>query len=568
MTGRASAIVACCLILLTFHRQQSVLSEDRTIDGSGNNMSNPLWGAAGTDLLRIAPAVYGDGVSTPSGSGRPNPRDVSNTVVAQTGPMPNSFGLSDWVFQWGQFIDHDLDLTTTSTTEFFNIPIPQGDPIFDPNSTGTQFMPFPRSVYDSATGLGPGNPRQQVNAITSFLDGSMIYGSDPMRAAALRAGSGGHLLTSAGNLLPLNTMGLANGDNGDPNHDQYYVAGDVRVNEQVGLTAVQTLFMREHNRQADLLAAQHPTWTDDQIYQQARKIVGGEIQSITYREFLPALLGASAPSATSVYNPNVNPSIATEFSTAFFRFGHSMLSQQLLRIQNDGSPASGGPLSLQDCFFQHQNLSSPNQIDYILKGLATDQQQEIDTHIVDGVRNFLFGEPIPGSGQDLACLNIQRGRDHGLPDYNTIRTAYGLSPVTTFAQITSDLTLQAVLQSVYGDVNNIDPWVGGLSEDHLPGMEVGPLIAASLIDQFTRLRDGDRLWFENDPSLTPEELAWLNSVELSDIIRADTGITNIQANVFFAVPEPETFLLFATGALLGLLALSGRRSKFQRCKAR
>ena len=87
-------------------------------------------------------------------------------------------------------------------------------------------------------------------------------------------------------------MGLANGDNGDPAHDEYYVAGDVRVNEQTGLTAIQTLFMREHNRQASILAAANPTWTDEQIYQQARKIVGAEIQSITYQGFLPALLGS------------------------------------------------------------------------------------------------------------------------------------------------------------------------------------------------------------------------------------------------------------------------------------
>ena len=314
-----------------------------------------------------------------------------------------------------------------------------------------------------------GNPRQQVNSITSFLDASQVYGSDAARAAALRTGAGGQLKTSAGNLLPLNTMGLANGDNGDPAHDQYYVAGDVRVNEQTGLTAIQTLFMRKHNRQASILAAANPSWTDERIYQQARKIVGAEIQSITYQGFLPALLGSNAPGIQSTYKPTVSPAIANEFATALFRFGHSMLSTSLLRIQNDGTPAPGGPLSLQDSFFQHQNLSSPNQLDYILKGLAVDTQQEIDPHIVDGVRNFLFGEPIPGGGEDLATLNIQRGRDHGLADYNTVRVAYGLPAVTSFAQITSNVTLQNQLKTMYGNVNNIDLWIGALSEDHVAG---------------------------------------------------------------------------------------------------
>jgi peroxidase len=539
-------------------------AENRSYDGTGNNLLNPTWGVAGTDFLRIAPASYGDGVSSPAGAGRPDPRTISNTIVAQTGSIPNNMGLSDFVFQWGQFIDHDMDLTNLmSPVEDMSMTMPKGDPIFDPTSTGTAVMPFSRSQYDLATGLGPGNPRQQVNSITSFLDASQIYGSDAARAAALRTGVGGQLKTSAGDLLPLNTMGLANGDNGDPAHDQYYVAGDVRVNEQTGLTAIQTLFMREHNRQASILAAANPTWTDEQIYQQARKIVGAEIQSITYQGFLPALLGSNAPGIQSTYKPTVSPAIANEFATALFRFGHSMLSTSLLRIQNDGSPAPGGPLSLQDSFFQHQNLSSPNQLDYILKGLAVDTQQEIDQHIVDGVRNFLFGEPIPGGGEDLATLNIQRGRDHGLADYNSVRVAYGLPAVASFAQITSNVTLQNQLKAMYGNVNNIDLWIGALSEDHVAGTDVGPLMLAGLLDQFTRLRDGDRLWFTNDSGLTSAELSQVENVTLAGIIEANTGLTNLQANVFLAaVPEPAGWELVA----VGFLGMACYRHKFRRRK--
>ncbi len=340
-------------------------AENRSYDGTGNNQTFLNWGAAGSDLVRLVPAAYGNGYSTPSGADRPDPRTISNTVIAQSGSIPNNMGLSDWVFQWGQFIDHDMDLVNLNTTpvEEFDIPIPKGDPIFDSGNVGGQVMQFQRSQYDPTTGTGPGNPRQQVNSITSFLDASMVYGSDATRAMALRTGLGGQLKTMRGDLLPLNTMGLDNADNGDPARDQYYVAGDVRVNEQIGLTAAQTLFMREHNRQAALLATANPSWTDEQVYQQARKIVGAEIQSITFREFLPALLGSAAPSINSTYNASVNPGISTEWATAFFRFGHTMLSPQLLRIQNDGTLASGGPMSLQDAFFQHQNLAA--QISWI-----------------------------------------------------------------------------------------------------------------------------------------------------------------------------------------------------------
>src|SRR5207249_8740239 len=123
---------------------------------------------------------------------------------------------------------------------------------------------------------------------------------------------------------------------------------------------------------------------------------------------------------------------------------------------------------------------------------------EVDNTIVNSVRNFLFGEPGQG-GFDLASLNIQRGRDHGLPDYNTVRAAYGLRRVTAFSQITSNVDVQNKLRSLYGNVNNIDLWVGALAEDHVAGSSTGPLIRAALKDQFTRLRDGDRFWYQNQP---------------------------------------------------------------------
>jgi len=555
-TACRSTLIVCFSLALVAR------AENRTYDGSLNNPLNPLWGAAGTQLLRKAPAAYADGISTPSGATRPNPRLISNVAIAQTSMAPNSHAMTAWVFQWGQFIDHDLDLTVLADPpESFHIPIPAGDPHFDPLNTGTQIMPFRRSKYDPATGTSPANPRQQINEITSYLDASMVYGSDETRALALRTMSGGKLKTSAGNLMPLNTMGLPNGTGGHPDPTQFYVAGDMRANEQVALTAVHTLFVREHNRLADQIATAHPDWSDEEIYQRARKIVGAQIQVITYREFLPALLGSYAPGLDSVYDPTINAGIATEFSTVLFRIGHTMLPPQLMRMTNEGATAPGGHLPLRDSFFKPNNLAGSNELEYFLKGLASDMQQEIDMHVVDDVRNFLFGEPLPG-GFDLPTLNIQRGRDHGLPDYNTIRVAYGLTAVSSFAEISSDPATQAALASIYSDVNDIDAWVGALAEDHLPGTSLGPLVAVGLIEQFTRLRDGDRFWYRNDPAFSPEDIAWLDSIRLSDIIRWNTNITNIQDNVFFmAVPEPGTLV----GAMIAmaLLRLNDRNARFR-----
>jgi hypothetical protein len=543
-----SSSAATGLLSIALLSASGAYGANRTYDGSGNNLLNPQWGAAGTPLLRISDAAYADGASAPAGGTRPNARLISNTVVAQKAMTPNSHLMTDWVFQWGQFVDHDLDLTTLATpAENFDISIPAGDPIFDPLNAGTQVMSFQRSNYDPLSGTGPGNPRQQINDITAYLDASMVYGSDAARAEALRTLSAGKLKTSPGDLLPVNTLGLANATGGPvPTNvaEMFYVAGDLRVNEQVGLTAVHTLFVREHNRLAEEIVAANPGWDDEQIYQRARKFVGAEIQSITFQEFLPALLGSAAPGIDSTYDPNVNASIATEFSTALFRVGHTMLSPNLMRMQDDGTEAAGGDMPLRHAFFVPSNLAGPNELEYFLKGLASQQQQEIDMHIVDDVRDFLFGEPIPG-GFDLASLNIQRGRDHGLPDYNSVRVAYGLSPVLSFAEITSDPEVQAGLASLYGDVNNIDPWVGALSEDHVLGAAAGELIVRGLQEQFTRVRDGDRFWFLNDADLTPDDIDWLISLRLSDVIRANTGITHLQENVFFMVPEPMAVAIVA-----------------------
>ena len=149
--------------------------------------------------------------------------------------------------------------------------------------------------------------------------------------------------------------------------------------------------------------------------------------------------------------------------------------------------------------------------------------------IVDGVRNFLFGPPGAG-GFDLASLNIQRGRDHGLADYNATRAAYGLPRATSFDQITSDDEIADALEALYGSVDNVDLWVGALAENHLEGSSVGPLVSAIVSDQFQRIRDGDRFWYQNQ--FTGEQLEDLNELHLSDVIKRNTQITNLQSDVF------------------------------------
>jgi hypothetical protein len=511
-------------------------AEDRSYDGSGNNPVNPTWGMAGTRLRQPTTPEYGDGFASPAGQNRPGPREVSNIIGAQSASTMNDAGLSDLHTFWGQFLDHDLDLTPGGTGESFPIPIPTGDPWFDPQWTGEAALPFERSLFDEKTGT-PGVPRQQINVLTSYIDASMVYGSDAERATALRTLDGtGRLKTGPGDVLPYNTFGLSMANPLGLPDEEIFAAGDVRANENCRLMAFHTLFVREHNRLCDQLAALHPDWSDEQIYQRARRFVGAYLQSITYNEYLPALLGPDAIPPYQGYDVTVNAAISSIFSTAGFRFGHSQLNEIMARIGNDDQVVPEGNVNLRDTFFA-PDVFLEVETGVWLKGGAWLTAQNIDIFVVSSVRNFLFGPPGSG-GLDLFSLNLQRGRDHGLADYNQARLDFGLLPVSSFAQISSDPAVQQALTEAYGNPGDIDPWIGGLAENDVPGAMVGPLVHAILVDQFTRLRDGDRFWFENDDEFTAEEVAEIHATRLAGIIVRNTSIKRIQTEVFYA-PGPN-----------------------------
>ncbi len=504
------------------------IDDIRNIDGSENNPNDPMLGMAGLNFLRVAPSAYGDGLNTPSGAGRASAREISNTLFTQSGDIPNAAGASAYLWAWGQFIDHDIDLTREShVSDFFPVAVPLGDPQFDPFSSGTQMIPLTRSGYDPATGGTTGFAREQVNEITPFIDASNVYGSDEARAAALR-GAGGKLLTSVGELPPMNIDGLPNaGGTGD----NQFLVGDVRGNENVGLTSIHTVFVREHNRLVDELAARNPDMTPEELYQAAKAIVEAEIQNITYNEFLPILLGPDALGDYQGYNPDIDPQISNVFATAAYRLGHSMLTPTLERLTEDGSESAFGHLALREAFFRPDRLTTEGGIDETLRGLGSVEAQAIDLGLIDDIRSFLFGPPGAG-GLDLGALNVQRGRDHGLPDYNSAREAFGLQRVEDFGEISSSDVVVESLRAMYSSVDDIDVFVGGLAEDPVTGALVGQLFHSVLADQFARLRDGDSFWFEN--RFAGEALDEIKAITLSDVIQNNTDIDHLQDNAFLA----------------------------------
>jgi peroxidase len=542
-------VARCLVAAIAALHATLVQAENRTYDGTGNNLSFSFYGSAGTPFIRrgdeqLYTKEYGDQYGRMLfDSERTNARTLSNELAAQTTSIPNSRGLSNYLWAWGQFLDHDMDLTSTShgvlANGSGNIAVLQAnDPLASPVGQPQAYIAMTRSnfVIDQ--------PREQINDVTSYIDGSQIYGSSATRAAALRTGggTGAKLLTSANNLLPYNTAGLANQNNGPTPANQLFLAGDIRANENLLLTSMQTVFMREHNRLVDLIAVQQPALNAEAQYQLARKIVGAEVQAITYKEFLPALLGSAAPTVQGYsYSSSEEATITNSFAHAAFRFGHSALTSNVALANSAG--VQTGTMTLGAISSTPNTLTNnPSLMNDLLRGAAIQRSEEIDLKHVSAIRNVMFGPPGSG-GTDLAAIDIQRGRDHGLPDYNTLRDAYGLPKFTSFSQITSDTATRQALSSMYGgDFNNIDPFVGGLAEDHVAGSSLGPFFQAIIKAQFERSRDGDRLFYRNNAAglytngvlnAQVASLVNLNTVSLASIIQMNTGITGLQSNLFF-----------------------------------
>ncbi|WP_413744073.1 cadherin-like domain-containing protein [Synechococcus sp. MIT S9451] len=530
---------------------------DSLHDGTGNHQSENDFGVAGAIQQRLAKEAYGDGKNTPGGSNRESARVISNEVIDQTTKELNQRQLSDFVWAWGQFIDHDI-VSTSSGSERFAISIPKDDFLRtnkdlefcdQPNevinggiySAGRDAVPAHHFAFTRSQGFSDSKGvRQHKNQITSFLDGSVVYGASTKDANQLRSFKSGKLKIGSDGLLP-----VINTNKGDG-----FLAGDHRAAENPLLSSLQALWVREHNRICDELSHKAHGLSDEKIYQKARTKVMGLLQHITYDEFLPALLGEDALTDYKGYDDKVNPGIYNEFSTAAYRFGHSMISNTIARRDHDGSESKEGDIQLRDAFFNIQILQQSG-IETVLRGASLQQAQEVDSQYTDGLRNFLFAAPPEGSkcpmrgvlrfangafpALDLGSRNVQRGRDHGLAHYNDMREAMGLKRAKSFEDITSDKELAKKLSDLYnGDINNVDLYVAGLSEDHTTGSSVGELFGSIITKQFQAIRDGDRFWYENNKNklFTTEEIAEIKTTSLADVIERNTDITGLRSNVF------------------------------------
>lgn len=480
------------------------------------------------------------------------------------------------VMQWGQFLDHDLDFTPVdaSTSRFsdglgcnetcvndspcFPILTPPGDRRIQRPCIG-----FSRSIATCGSGqssiiLGKLHYREQVNQITSFLDASNVYSSDPLEATELRDltyDEGklrvGPITHTNKRLLPFTIRGQVDCQI-DPNkaHVPCFKAGDHRNNENLGLLAMHTIWMREHNRVAEELRAVNNHWTGDRIYFEARKIIGAVMQHITYKSWLPIVLGENEMKKLGEYkgySDEVDPTISSVFATAAMRFGHTLINPILYRLDNNFETIPDGNLPLHKAFFAPDLMMESGGIDPILRGLYASGSKSVTP---DQVMNAELIEKLFAMAHevalDLGALNIQRGRDHGLPSYNSWRELCGLQKAADFDDFSKEIVskqLREKMRQVYGHPGNVDLFAGAVLEQKVPGGLVGPTLSCLLIDQFRRLRDGDRFWYESHDNFEAAQLSQIRQVSMSRILCDNSdNITHVQENIFILPKSKSNYV--------------------------
>ncbi|KAI8435567.1 hypothetical protein MSG28_003849 [Choristoneura fumiferana] len=426
----------------------------RTHDGTCNNLNRPRWGSTMTPVQRFLAPSYSDGIQAPRrsvfGSPLPSAREISSMVHEDQ--HVETPGITHLLMQWGQFLDHDHP-------ECMPIAVPQSDPFYGPK--GVRCLDFVRSSPaprdDCALGW-----REQMNQVSAYIDGSPLYASSARQSDKLRLFRNGMLqygkVQNRRPLLPPERRDeLCRG--GAVSSD-CFKSGDARVNEHPGLVAAHIVWLRQHNRMAQELAHLNPHWSDEKVYQETRKIVGAMIQHITYREFLPIVLGQEVMRLFDLepqkkgyytgYSPKINPSPASSFGSAAFRFGHSLVQPSMVRFDRFHRPMKNN-VSLHDELTNPSNIWSMGAVDRLLLGMVNQPIQKRDEFITEELTNHLFQTPSFDFGMDLAAINIQRGRDHGIAPYTAWREPCGLSEINEFEDLFRVMSPRSVrrMQSLY-----------------------------------------------------------------------------------------------------------------------
>jgi hypothetical protein len=495
----------------------------RSSDGSGNDLTHPEMGSAGTIFGRNVPPYD----TAPLDVLTPNPRTVSLELMTREELQPATT-LNVLAAAWLQFEVHDwFSHGSNDTDNPWLVELAAGDPWPD------HPMQIPRTHRADRT--RDGGPPTYSNTESHWWDASQVYGSSPDLQHLIRTHSGGKLLLSPEGLVPF-----------DPSR-QRHLAG-VNGNWWVGLAMLHTLFMREHNAICDRLARAYPAWGDDELFEHARLVNAALLAKIHTVEWTPALLGN--PIMQTGMRVNWWGLLGERFSR---RFGRASASEEISGIPGSKTYHHGAPYAMTEEFVAVYRMHPLVPDDYSFRTHAADAPiQELTFEAIAGLHTqevlqsvsmpdllYSFGTSHPGaivlhnfpkhlqffkkadgSILDLAATDILRSRERGVPRYNEFRRKFHLAPATTFADFSADPAVVRDLERVYSDPEAVDLTIGLYAEAPPKGFAFSDTAFRVFILMASRRLKSDRFFtYDYRPEVyTPEGLQWIADNTMGSVL--------------------------------------------------
>ncbi|CAL1537663.1 unnamed protein product [Lymnaea stagnalis] len=546
----------CCYLFLglTFLIQAGLTAgqvEDMaSTDGFKNNLNQATWGIAGSNLLRVSPQAYSDGAYEMAGVTRPNPLEISLKVHSRPDGAASGYSRNALQAYYAQLVLDEIAQTYMSTCppEYENMNLPSGHPL---RQSTTNPQVFLRSLYDQSTGYTSAGPRQQINLVSSFMDGGIIYGSTNVWTTLLRSYKEGKLLADSDDVkssfpvhnnvkLPVFNAPIPRDHVMKP-VDRLFRIGNAKGHENPFLLALQVVWFRWHNVIADGIA-RTSNYTDEEIFHLTKRKVVGTFQKVAFKEWLPAFLNGNSKVSSAdysyisnytQYDSRTQPGITQEFLAAM-EFRNTItpsavwaLGDNCNKSETKGRGPHGEERTVQSfrlCnnFWDSQEIVKTS-FNEIIRGMIYTRGKREDGHFVKDFTESFYG-PFEYSRTDLVATQIQRFRDHGLNGLNAIRKAYGLKSLDNWDRLGG---ANGTINKLYGGQapDDVDLITGGLLDSFNIG-GISDLFMEILKEQFIRVRDTDRFWYENDKVFSIQEIREIESTTFKMILKETTNITD------------------------------------------
>nr|BCX71415.1 nymph-specific protein N2 [Ischnura senegalensis] len=553
----------------------------RTYDGTCNNLRNPDVGVNNIPLSRLVAARYCDGLSTQrrsvkNGRKLPSSRKVTKSLFnseSRRRPHITQMVIAFWIFvaedifQLKRRTDDDSHKCCTAHGKMIPrkfrppsclpIKVPKNDSFF--NQFDQECIHYERIGIAQECREDEHRPIEQVNLVPSYLDLSQLYGSRPKEVKLLRKFKKGQLKTkyvrrqhhpkAYRQFLP-NVHDARVVCGAPAKNDPCYLSPNTQVNKLITLAALQTIFVRQHNRIARRLHKRYPTWEDEDLFQQARKILTGIYHNIIYNHWLPLLIGKEALTRwklpffrlSASYDANINPGAISDMVSAGFSTSNTLLTQEIELMDKNRHVIK--KLDLIASIGDPSMLEKAKNFDAVLRGAVTQRTEAFDNSFIKEMLELELGiGNMKTKGVDLIAIDIQNGRDLGISTYNDARRLCNKKRAKEFHEFEDTIKSSAIahLKNLYHSPDDVDLVPALYLEKPYDGGLVGEIASCLFAEQFARLRQGDRFFTNAEGfkhSFSKEQLNAILPVTLSSLICASSdSISRIQPNAFVQ-PSP------------------------------